>query len=305
MCNPNPTEIALEECAHAWPSRPRRDLIVSIGTGIVADAASPIGPSRAAFADCMPFRVARWSRSRLCKVLDPQVIHRRVKHTLYSHDRPSFDRYFRMNLDMPGPLPRMDDVTCMTPLMADAGERGSDATFVRIKLAVIASSFFFELDDMPAWVVGGRRLCVGTIRVRGDPARVLELLASDPTDLVRFTKDDEDLAVGRPSDWLCAQCGRFGRPVGFLVPSMIEPVTLSVRVGHGPEQAISGFPRELQWFVDQQRLHDPFSSAPSSASECVCRVKSKPRPLVVRKRAAPERSSGPRMKRRRVARRSS
>lgn len=288
MHNPNPTEIALEECTHVWRSKPRRDIILSFGTGVAPHPARPVDPSRGGFTDSILFRIARWSRSRLSQGLDPQVVHRRVRHTLYWHDRPSFDRYFRLNLDLPGPLPRMDDVTCMAPLMTLAAGRSGDPIFQRIKSAMIASSFFFELDRLPTPANAGRRLCIGSIRVRGDPTRVLNLLPGGHTARVRFTKDDEDLAVGRASDWLCPTCGRFNLPVRFLVSSMIDPVSISLRLGQGGAHHISGFPQELGWFIREQRLHDVFFAPPSLAVACVCRTKAGPRPLALsRKRAAP------------------
>lgn len=287
MHNPNPTEIALEEYTHIWPSKPRRDIILSLGTGIAPSAASTVRSARGDFADGVLFRIARWSRSRLFNVLDPQVVDRRVRHTLYWHDRPAFDRYFRLNLDLPGPLPRMDDVTCMAPLMAAAAEHRGDPIFLRIKSAVIASSFFFELHSPPAFASGGRRWCVGSIRVRNDPARVLSLLPTGSATRLRFTKDDEDLAVGPAHDWLCSACGRFDLPVRFLVSSTIDPISISLRVEQGAAHHISGFPQELRWFIREQRLHDPFFTPGWLGADCVCRSKMRPRTVVLsRKRAA-------------------
>ena len=298
----NPTEIALEECARVWRSKPRRDLILSFGTGTTTDVASPSTPARGWLADWMPFRVARWSRSGLGKILDPQIVHRRVKHTLYSHDRPSFDRYFRLNLDLPGPLPRMDDVSSMASLIAEARERRHDPVFTRIKLVMIASSFFFELDRTPTRASSGRRLCVGSIRIRGDPARVLGLLPLDRSTRMRFVKDDEDLAVGHPTEWLCPSCGRFDLPVRFRVSNTIDPVAISLRLGQDSGHHISGFPREPRWFVEQQQLDDVFFAHPSPADDCVCRAKAKPGAgSGRRKRPASGRIGPPRTKRRRAS----
>lgn len=300
MCEPNPTDIALDESAKLWPSRPRRDVILSIGTGLPSGTFSPTETPTGYFANCMASRIARWSCSRLSNALNPQLTHERVQRNLHSHDQPSLHRYFRMNLDIPGPLPRMDDVTCMASLMTEVEQRRHDPIFHRIRLAMVASSFFFELERRPARIRGGYYMVHGALHIRGDPVRILELVRAIQPGPMRFTKDDEDLAVVESSERLCAKCGRFRVPVRFAVPNVNDPIALCLRLGSGPEHRISGFPQALRWFIDRQRLNDPFSMPDPAATGCGCPSRGKGRALSTRKRALPQRASGRIVKCRRV-----
>ncbi|KAK5163070.1 uncharacterized protein LTR77_011005 [Saxophila tyrrhenica] len=257
MRNPNPTDIAVEESTgHIWPCRPRRDLILSLGTGGLLRTDAPSYPtSRGPSSKRVVSRIYRWGTKTLMATVDPETVHQKVLKML---DPTEKSRYFRWNLMLSDTLPSLDDASSMDFLTQQTERCVPQGKLRDIKIALVASSFFFELDGPPARNDGGSYDCTGTIRIRGEPARVLELVRSVHSGKIPIFKNaesvDDDLRLRE-----CFVCKRHVQRVAFTVDDLTIPFNLKLGLGRAGEHAMSGLPQTMQWFVDQQGLHDPFT----------------------------------------------
>lgn len=272
MRNPNPTDIAMEEVPEVFGSRTRYDLVLSLGTGLPPLTTSPGDTGfRSLLIDCSGLRVMRWSHERLRETVDAETVHQKILRMFNASEPASIARYHRLNLDLPNGLPSLDDTTSMDSLMAGVEHCRDVSKLSEVKMALIASSFYFELDRSPAYGRDGRCRCSGTIHIRGNPEHVCELVRTVQTGRIRFAKSDEDIAELHLAEKQCIFCKRFSLPIAFVVPQLDTNITLSIRLGAGQEHHISGFPQTMEWFITQQRLDDPFSRSYSPAEACVCR----------------------------------
>lgn len=228
------------------------------------------------FRDWSVSRIFHWSHLRLGHVVNAETVHENVSRMLHAFDPASIARYERLNLQVQGSLPRLDDVSSMASLMDQVDRSRDDAALSRIRVALIASSFFFELDCMPIYMPNGHYLCDGAIRIRGDAQLVLDLVRTIHGDQVQIVDDMGELVDVQLSSGMCWFCSRFNQPVRFIVRELDHTVNLSLRLGPAGEHRISGFPQKLRWFIAQQRLDDPFSPAQPSPDICICRSSTKP-----------------------------
>ena len=296
--NPNPTGIAMEEITEVFESKTRRDLVLSLGTGLPPRTTSPEDSCfRSRLMDCSGLRFMRWSRERLREALDAEVVHQEVSRMFNALDSPSIARYHRLNLELPDGLPRLDDATSMESLMAGVEHCRDVSKLSEIKMALIASSFYFELDGPPIRGRDGQYRCSGAIRIRGDPEHVCELVRTVHTGRVQFAKNHEDVAELQLAEKQCIFCRRFNLPIKFAVPELDIHVTISIRLGADQGHHISGFPQTMGWFITQQSLDDPFSRPCYPTDACVCR---QVKPLMIRKRTSSTCTVSPAGKRRRT-----
>ncbi|KAK0304140.1 hypothetical protein LTR82_017315 [Friedmanniomyces endolithicus] len=268
--NPNPTDIAIEEAARMWRSEVPNDVILSLGTGFLPPAMTPKSSSfRESLRNGAAMRVWRWSKSRLQNVLDAEEIHR---HLLGCLDPQSQAGYYRLNLELPDTLPRLDDAQCMDDLRTRVNKSRDEKLLTNIKLSLAASSFFFELDDPPKYGHGGHYICQGTIRVRGAFLQTCALLRGIDHGPVEFLKDGEELAKIHLEEGICLNCRRFNLPVKFLVRHLEqEKVTISIRLENNLVSCISSFPQSMDWFTLQQSMGYPVRSGHREFDSCSCR----------------------------------
>lgn len=277
LCYPNPTVIAIEESMQAFRSRPRRDATFSLGTGHTRAAASPsliVDNEDDDDLSCVE-RCLSWAARSLRNALDPRVVHGNVARTLIAHDDHSRDKYFRLDLALSSPLPPLNDTASMAGLVARVETDHDESSMLHARDVLIASSFFFELSQMPSHGRDGRLQCSGFVRCRVKARNILPCLATDTMQRLRFMMGGEDLARCDGRDGVCADCGRFELPVEFSIASLLDPVTISLRIGRNPALSISGFPRTMEWFIVEQGLDDPFSQPRTSTHECSHRRKRK------------------------------
>ncbi|TKA60681.1 hypothetical protein B0A55_12855, partial [Friedmanniomyces simplex] len=69
--------------------------------------------------------------------------------------------YFRLNVQFGAQEPRLDDITAMDKLSRDVNLSKDDEQLTQIKLALLASSFFFELKRAPKFDASGFYICQG------------------------------------------------------------------------------------------------------------------------------------------------
>lgn len=268
LCFPNPTDIAIEESRQAWPLRPRRDIVVSLGTGYVPSERSPLETVADDDVYCAAGHLLKWARRGLREALDARVAHKKLLRRLVAHDDSAGDRYHRFDLELPSPLPRLDDTASMGPLIARVDAHREDPALIRVRDDLIASSFFFELDRSPSLGRNGRFRCAGFIRFRGDSTDLTSFVSNSATAELRFSMGAHDLGNATLRDNSCSSCGRFQLPISFFVSSLNDPVTISLHFGRSTTRQISGFPRAMEWFVAAQSWADPFTSPYLSAHDC-------------------------------------
>ncbi|KAK0360036.1 hypothetical protein LTR94_028899, partial [Friedmanniomyces endolithicus] len=86
------------------------------------------------------------------------------RHLLNHLEKDAEHRYFRLNVQFGDQEPRLDDIGAMEKLSQDVNLSKNDQQLTEIKLALLASSFFFELKRAPKFDASGFYICQGEIR---------------------------------------------------------------------------------------------------------------------------------------------
>ncbi|TKA79239.1 hypothetical protein B0A55_06270 [Friedmanniomyces simplex] len=144
------------------------------------------------------------------------------RHLLNHLEKDAEHRYFRLNVQFGDQEPRLDDIGAMEKLSQDVNLSKNDQQLTEIKLALLASSFFFELKRAPKFDASGFYICQGEIRVRGDHTKVFMALRQMSNGPIEFRKDgvplgkaDHSTDAGNDSEPAVKQwCKRCKRPHG-------------------------------------------------------------------------------------------
>lgn len=264
MRHNNPINVALWNCDLIWPQGTPKDVVLSIGTGTVAAATTPqtTSPEQAFSSKFIP----RLCRSFLTS-LDGELT---WKHLLNHLDRDAEKRYFRLNVNIKGSEPALDDLKAMDRLSREVNTSTYGEQVSRVKLALLASCFFFELKQAPRFDQSGFYICQGEIRTRIDFTKVSMALRQTSAEPVEFYKDQLSLGpVDRSTD-ICSGCYRFRKKVCFFVRHPAEAISLTVQLGD-ERRDLSGFPQTMAWIAAAQNLTSPFyTEGYSNAPETVC-----------------------------------
>ncbi|KAK3670766.1 hypothetical protein LTR78_009338 [Recurvomyces mirabilis] len=263
----NPINIALWESNRIWP-RTSTDAVLSLGTGTAAATPSPHTiPGRRTLEEKF---IPRLCRSFLTS-LDGELTWRSL---LCSLGKEALDRFFRLNIEFRGYEPRLDDVSAIDELSRSVNAAKDDKQLNAVKLALLATSFFFELRRAPKFDSSGFYICQGEICVRGDYVRILMGLRSiDKTGTIGFWNDQQSLGRLDLDTDKCSVCNRFCKQVCFFVRHPMEKVSIALALGERRRQ-ISGFPQTVSWFSSEQHLDTPFyhkETADPLAWKCECR----------------------------------
>ncbi|KAK0866001.1 hypothetical protein LTR87_015181 [Friedmanniomyces endolithicus] len=262
----SPVNIALWEGSRIWSRDTQRDVVLSLGTGTGQDGTSPQKtPLRPTFEDGF---IPRLCRSFLTS-LDGELTWR---HLLNHLEKDAEHRYFRLNVQFGGQEPRLDDIGAMEKLSQDVNLSKNDQQLTEIKLALLASSFFFELKRAPKFDASGFYICQGEIRVRGDHTKVFMALRQMSNGPIEFHKDGVPLGKADHSTDVCSGCYRFRKKVCFFVRHPAEIIALTITMDKS-RRHISGFPQKTLWFTHEQHLADPFYSEETlsfSSQACPC-----------------------------------
>ena len=265
--NPNTTDILIAEGSAIWHNT-KKDFILSLGTGRGPEATtSSLPPSQGKIRNGALARLLHWSQAKLLEALDGEEVHERVWESLEEVDRP---RYYRWNPVFEDGLPRLDEIESIHGLRDRVDSYPCAKMLADVKLAMLASSFFFELCRVPEYCSDGTYICEGTIRIRGDPSQVLELLSRSSTGCAEFVRKGEELGEVQTIDGICLQCKLFSQQVQFRVRGHDDSHAICLKLGQDREHRISGFPQNMAWFCEQQGLYDVFSAACPSRAYCPC-----------------------------------
>ena len=247
-------DLALWESRRIWPQIERPDVVISLGTGTEQSLGVPEAPNaRHLLQDGF---IPRLYRSFLSS-LDGERIWQEFVNGLEEIARRS---YFRLNVTLPTRSLAIDDTRCMDDLR--------DAVYISPTLdndiesaatALLVSMFYFQLSSIPT---DYRRmsLCVGFIKCRMQgPAVVESLYKLHQTSSMVFTADCHQRLGEIGNENFCNGCGFYSQGVSFHVKHPSENLCLYLEIDHKPIK-ISGFPQNMQWFVDQQHLDSTFGS---------------------------------------------
>ena len=243
----NPINLALWESRYIWPEIENPDVVVSLGTGTGSRTSTPAPNFRHVIHDGFIPRLWRCFMSSL----DGQSTWRDLWNRL---DVRSKQDFFRLNLSIPGNGPAMDEVGRMDELRVAVHASLEDSEqFPRIAFALLVSSFFFELTSVPLFH-SGKFYCRGAIRCRLDGFRACSVMERLSRSKCVFLNGNELLGYLEPGSDCCEECRRYQKRVEFIVRDLREPVSLFTQNIQYGKRALGGFPRAINWFIQQQQL---------------------------------------------------
>jgi hypothetical protein len=245
----NPASIAKWESRFIWPNKAEPDFALSLGTGT---ASTPAGSES-------------WWKSRFTsrifksfmRTLDGEDAWKRFYNSLAPASR---DRFHRLNIRFSGTEPSLDDALRIPELKVRALEtiRADTDTVTTVLDYMIASMFYFELDDLPKLGNTGYA-CSGYIFCRLDlPYNGLHYLYTQLKETSSWF-----LIQGNPIPCILTMPKRlppFKRRVTFCVDSLDENVAMSIRGITSTPKLLSGFPTSLGKLIDDQMLDSPFGT---------------------------------------------
>jgi hypothetical protein len=198
---------------------------------------------------------------RLCRAFKSRIDAERAWTRLWNGlPEEARQDYFRLNFTFPGAEPAIDDVDCMEELIKCITTPLHKAQVLKVFSPLLISSLFFELDGMPTYEEGSYH-CKGSIRCRSGSVYLIRALTRVHGDVMEFCKDRDNLRCKLDEADICTECYRYRRPVEFLVKSLEDEITLSVKGEKCEGRKISAMPNSIKWFIKKQNLHSPFGSA--------------------------------------------
>ncbi|KAF2278979.1 FabD/lysophospholipase-like protein [Westerdykella ornata] len=251
----NPASIAQWEMRFIWPNKDPPDFTLSLGTGTTMLTNSCKDKER--------FYV-RLFRSFM-RSLDGEDAWKRFFNSLPTSLR---HRYHRLNIFLPGQEPRLDDVAKIAELKTQTAQAIiQDIDTAPVLDSMIASLFYFELDDFPNWS-NGTYSCSGHIMCR------IDLPADGRHYLYRRLCETSSWFIiqGCPVqcvEYLPTSLPPFRRLVEFSVETLDELLAISLRGITTSARQISGFPVTVQNIINAQQLERPFGSATHARTEKV------------------------------------
>ena len=172
-------------------------------------------------------------------------------------DDSSRAQYFRANIYLPNSAP-IDDVNCIDELRVCAHSQSQNDGFGQTTaFALLISGFFFELTSAPLYE-NGKVYCKGSIRCRVQGQLIVQALNRvHPSDLI-FMTDHEIVGYYKGDEDLCHMCRRYRKNVEFVVRHLDESMSIFLQSVIEGRRRISGFPRTMRWFQEQQGFNAPF-----------------------------------------------
>ena len=188
--------------------------------------------------------------------LDGEEGWRRFVNTISPEAR---HRYHRLNLQISGSEPQLDDVLSISALKAQTLE--SITTDISLQGAVdymLAAMFYFELDDSPDFV-DGEYHCSGFIFCR------IDLSSKGRRQLYNHLVQTASWFLIKGTPVACVEkvpqsLPPFKRRIKFFVESLDEIVGMSIRGTTTTSTPISGFPTTLRKLRNAQQLYSPFGT---------------------------------------------
>ncbi|KAL6229143.1 hypothetical protein BDW75DRAFT_250095 [Aspergillus navahoensis] len=266
-----PLRPAIRESEIIWPACKRPDLVISIGTGYPHEQSANQANSERGF----------WSGGFVERAIrtflqSPAVNSRRGwQDALDSIPECLRPDVFRLDREVAGDLPELDDSSALEGLCELPYSIPDELT-----RAWLAKCFFFELDEVPANVLGSYR-CRGSILCcKYNAGKIVKQMALIFQDARFMLARGSNLGTVEDGNG-CSICGYYRKCVSFEVPSLNEVISLEVR-GTAGHSAIGGFPTSIQSILQAQQADAPFGRAdhrtdlwpPSRQCYCIRRKRS-------------------------------
>ncbi|QQK41072.1 Zinc finger, RING-type [Penicillium digitatum] len=246
----NPLAIALKESVVIWPSAKTHDLLLSVGTGSFSSVAKPIEGASGILQDSAIPRMIRATMSSPC-MDGEQGFHEALNFV------PDVERsnIFRLNHELPEPLPRLDDVR----KLEEMSKMHFTVPTELVRTILATAFFFFELDELPIKSQGAF-FCKGSVLCSRSYSRDLVKLVR-----VEFPGAMFETARGQrlgdvDDDDGCRVCGYYRKKVGFSINGLHEMTSIGI-AGSSFFQRIGGFPKSVQELLDDQQANSHFGRA--------------------------------------------
>lgn len=246
-----PMDIACWEKSWLWPEKGEPDYGLSLGTGTgklsyLASKFTPQSPVKDRF---------HW---RLLSALSERMDAEREWWRFYNSLSPKTrQRFLRLNVKLKEE-PKIDDTSAFDCLKAEtrAYLDNSQDQIQRLVDAMIASLFYFELEEVPRYT-DGVFFCSGHIYCR------LNLSQKGQEQLYCWMIENSAffLINGRPVP--CTRSIPKGAPafrcrIQFSTRDLEEELLISIRGVTSQPKLISGLPRTVSDLIDVQSLYAPF-----------------------------------------------
>ena len=240
--------LALWESRYIWSEIEKSDVVVSLDTETESFTASiPTFNFRHVIYDDFISRLWRC----FMFFLDEQSAWRDLWNRL---DVRSKQDFFRLNLSISEDEPVMNEIERMNELRVAVHANLKDRQqFHKIAFAFLVSFFFFKLTSLSLFH-DGKFYCRGAIRCRLNEFKACTVLKRLSRFKCVFLNDNELLEYLEPNNDCCEKCRRYQRRVEFIVRDLTEPVSLLIQNIQYGKRAVDGFPRAIDWFIQQQKL---------------------------------------------------
>ena len=251
----NPIDIAIKEAGVLWPHVARPDASVSIGTGHLRD---DIDTEPSPTDSAVP--VDRFFTRLPGSLAENAVLNAHKWHQVTSQwfewDGEKND--FRLDVELSGSLPALDDVFAMSELRREVRrQHGSCATMTEVTKVLLAKLFFFELTSRPTRSRSGV-MCRGQILCDLQPGPILAHFAST---LEKENAVFDVLGVSVP----LAGCNAadlntvpLRLPVEVCVSGLDVRFPVMLCKPQQPARQISASPFTLNWLLTAQGWRSPF-----------------------------------------------
>jgi hypothetical protein len=240
-----PAPICRPETQYMWPWMPEPGILVSLATGSL-EQAPRWETARRSRKKRFPFRLY----DALMSSMDADEAWRALMAQL---DETTKQSYHRLTVHFKGQPPSLDSVSSIDQMVKLVKEQGTRNKVQRVLSELLVCSLFFEVRSFPRW--DGRRYhCVGSIRCRLAGSVFVSILARLHHCKMTYFCGSSNLNLSPSEEVICEECSRYCVAVRFIVNSLDQPISLSLRLGDNERPRLGGFPHPLQWFLDQQGL---------------------------------------------------
>ncbi|GMF77642.1 unnamed protein product [Aspergillus oryzae] len=244
-------DIARRLCRQIWPSRKHPARLLSMGTGVTARGSDRPPHFRHVFQDGFLRRgFDAWMSSMDTESKWLEMIGQ--LEDIYKED------YLRLNIplrDMPSAIDTvevMEEYRNLVTISPGSARMAREAA-----TALLVSRFYFVLETLPEDTVTPF-WCYGTIRCKGRAKQVVDTLGHLHPQGLDYITDSETIGPLKGLSELCSACGRYCRPVSFLVAHPDKVVNIYLKTPTKKRWRISGFPESMASFTGCQQLYAPF-----------------------------------------------
>jgi hypothetical protein len=224
------------------------DFVVSIGTGEPAPSNYDVSTERQ--------RTGMFARLwHLCLEKSRDKAVRRASSMAQSAG-------FRLNIDLEGDEPRLDDTSSIPKLLSTVATDASlHPKIDALARRMVASLFYFKLKPSTRKCASDKYLLTGKILCligRGEPAALEALLAKLTTSRGRFMVNGAPIAGAIPGGSFLGEDGNFEVLVNQKSP---DKLTITLDMGEAGAYDISRSPFSVQKLVAAQGLDAPFGTS--------------------------------------------